>query len=365
MSLDAPFARVRFAFRADASVDIGNGHLMRCLTLADALRARGAECHFICRELSGHLLDLIARRGFLGYRLATGTDGSAVVGWTQDARQSAAILSEVRPEWLIADHYGLDHKWETELRPYYRKLLVIDDLVRTHSCDVLLDQTFRRSPETYRACVPAGCTVLTGSEYALLRPEFAALRRRSLERRVGAPWRTVLVSVGGVDQSNVTSSVLEGLRAAPLPAECVLKVVLGQHAPGLGEVQHRAREMPWLTQVLVDVTDMASLMAEADFAIGAAGTTSWERCCLGLPSFVVVIADNQRDVAAALQSSGAAYVITEMTQLAPVLQQAIAEQTCSVESVLRMSRAASEVTDGKGVTRVLEHLNAGSTGSTR
>lgn len=330
---------------------IGSGHIMRCLTLADALRARGAECLFICQERPGHMMDLIEGRGYPAYRLPVlGADSPA------DARQTIPILSELRPEWLVVDHYSLDSGWEDDVRPQCRSLFVIDDLVRAHRCDLLLDQTFGRSTETYRTKVPADCAVLAGSEYALLRPEFAELRDRSLKRRSAPGLRTVLVSMGGVDQFNITSVVLDALGVAPLPSGCSLKVVMGRRAPWLNEVRRQAREMPWSTRVFVDVTDMASLMAEADFAIGAGGSTSWERCCLGLPSFVVVTADNQREAAAALHRAGAAYVVTDAAKIAPALLAAIGEQVRDADSALRVSTAASAVTDGYGTQRVLSHL---------
>lgn len=354
-----------YAFRADASLHAGTGHVMRCLTLADALRATGAECRFICRAHPGHLAWLIRERGYevdlLPQTLSSDSqdyDDRLGSDWATDARETGAITARGKPDWLVVDHYAIDSRWEGQLRSTAHKILVVEDLAtRVHDCDALLDQTFGRVSEDYRDRLPASCTVLAGSRYALLRPQFAALRASALERRQTARLRQILISMGGFDQANVTLRVLESLRALPLPGECGVTVVLRNDAPWLSQVQKFACDMPWPTQVLVDVADMATLMANADFGIGAAGSTSWERCALGLPSFLVITADNQRDVAAALGRAGAAYVAAEVADIPRALSGATRELLSAPGAFLRMSEAASQVTDGKGVSRVLQHLD--------
>lgn len=195
-------------FRVDASLLIGSGHVMRCLSLADALRDRGGECHFICRDHPGHLNDLIARRGYSVHSLAAAEGGVAVsglvhgawlgVGQEQDASEAALILNELKPDWLVIDHYALDIRWEQQLVRYCKKLMVIDDLAdRVHACDLLLDQNLGRAREDYVALLPASGKALIGPEYALLRPEFAALRDYSLQRRRQPRLENILISMGG------------------------------------------------------------------------------------------------------------------------------------------------------------------------
>src|SRR5690606_2585434 len=138
---------------------------------------------------------------------------------TQDAAGCVPILAKLNPDWLIVDHYALDARWERALKPHYRKLMVIDDLAdRPHQCDLLLDQTFGRDAEDYQTWVPANCRLLCGSHYALLRPEFAALRPYSLARRATPQLRQLLITMGGVDKDNATGQVLEALRASQLSA---------------------------------------------------------------------------------------------------------------------------------------------------
>jgi UDP-2,4-diacetamido-2,4,6-trideoxy-beta-L-altropyranose hydrolase len=352
-------------FRVDASLQIGTGHVMRCLTLADALRAQGADCQFICREHAGHLTAQIRRKGYATHALRAPVEGGPLaipsapllahaqwLGTTQqqDAEECAPILAELHPDWLIVDHYALDTRWETALRPHYRKLMAIDDLAdRPHQCDLLLDQTFGRTVENYRPWVPAPCTVLCGSNYALLRPEFAELRTYSLRRRAKPKLRHLLISMGGVDKDNSTAQVLKALESSDLPADCRISVVMGATAPWLADVRRQAVRMPWPVEVRVNVVDMAHLMADSDLAIGAAGSTAWERCCLGLPSIMRVLADNQRFIAEQLHEAGAAMVLDQASFCSRIESLPLAQ----------MSVSAARIVDGLGAARVVTQLRKG------
>lgn len=368
---------MKIAFRADASLQIGTGHVMRCLTLADALTARGAECQFICREHPGNLLELIRSKGYIAHALPTsvpvGANSFATeiapqslahshwLGATQseDAAACATILAELQPDWLIVDHYALDARWEEALKPYCRKLMVIDDLAdRPHACDLLLDQTFGRQPEDYRAWVPAECRRLCGSQYALLRPEFAALRPYSLRRRAEPQLRHLLITMGGVDKDNATGQILAALRISPLPVDCRITVVMGATAPWLAEVERLAQAMPWPTQVRIGVSDMAQLMADSDLAIGAAGATSWERCCLGLPTIMLVLADNQRLVAQGLEQAQAARIIKQTQDIASCLPGLLRELIEQPMFLQNMSQSAARIVDGQGTATVIHLLES-------
>lgn len=354
-------------FRADASLEIGTGHVMRCLTLADALMAKGAKCTFICREHKGNLIEYIRIKGHAVYSLPMGNSAdpdlfhSAWLGATQaqDAHACGPVLSKLQPDWLVVDHYALDARWEVEVVKVCTNLMVIDDLAdRTHVCNLLLDQTFERDANDYRDLVPEVCTLLCGSNYALLRPEFAALRPYSLQRRVQPQLKHLLITMGGVDKDNVTTQVLSALRGCPLPDDCEISVVMGTNAPWLAEVQQQAQTMPWPTTVRVGVSSMAQLMADSDLAIGAAGATSWERCCLGLPSILIVLAENQGNVAVGLANAGIARVVDLAGVAMPKLAMALTELCDSAEKLMHMSRAASTVVNGLGVDAVTERLVA-------
>lgn len=353
------------AFRADASIQIGTGHVMRCLTLADALRERGAICTFITRPHSGNLIDVITQRGHHAVALPhLAASGGAVsadpahagwlgTDWWIDAQDTLDALGGRRLDWLVVDHYALDYRWEQAVRPYCQNLMVIDDLAdRLHDSDLLLDQTFGRDTSDYQCRVPDKCRLLCGSEYALLRPEFANLRSYSRERRMQPALRQLLVNMGGVDKDNMTGQLLHALRFCALPTECRITVVMGPTAPWIDAVRVLANDMPWPTEVMVNVGNMAKLMANSDLAVGAAGATSWERCCLGLPTIMFVLAANQLKVAQELESKGAAVVVSSEQAMEPQLAMLINRLASDPEKLYVMGEAAASVVDGMGAYSV-------------
>lgn len=355
------------AFRSDASIQIGTGHVMRCLTLADALHARGARCSFICRQHSGHLLDMIAQRGHLAValpslatttnRMPADTAHATWLGtdWSTDAQQTREALGGESFDWLVVDHYALDHRWEQALRPYCHNLMVIDDLDdRPHDCDVLLDQNLGRSAQDYGGLLKPRTATLIGPQYALLRPEFAQLRSQSLARRTQPQLKHLLITMGGVDKDNATGQVLQALTACHLPADLRITVVMGLHAPYLADVKQQASQMPRPTQVLVGVSEMAQLMSGSDLCIGAAGSTSWERCCLGLPTLLLVLADNQLAGARALAQCGAVLPVTTKQKMAQVFAKFLSGS--AIAQLKSLSQAAAEISDGLGADRIVSKM---------
>jgi UDP-2,4-diacetamido-2,4,6-trideoxy-beta-L-altropyranose hydrolase len=365
---------MHFAFRTDASLQIGSGHVMRCLTLADALRERGASCTFVCRPFPGHLLDLIEQRGHQALALPElheraqltlkdtahahwlGTD------WATDAQDTQQTLSSQvdsgRVDWLVVDHYALDVRWEDALRFQSKRIMVIDDLAdRLHACDLLLDQNLGRKEADYVGLIKGKTITLIGPYYALVRPEFAAMRVHSLARRQrNSQLRHLLVTMGGVDKYNSTGQVLAVLQSCNLPADLRVTVVLGPHSPWVMQVQAQAAQMPWHTEVVVGVKNMAQLMAESDLAIGAAGSTLWECCSLGLPSLVLVLAQNQMPSARALQAAEAIVAMQSPQQISNFLEQMLSPRLTK-KLLTNLSRAAAAVTDGEGCQRIVAYMH--------
>ena len=361
-------------FRTDASTAIGSGHVMRCLTLAHALQQQGWECHFVSRLHPGHMLSYVAQQGFRIWELPGSNLETAVVqdqfsnaphhaawlGASQeaDAEQTASIVEQIRPDWLVVDHYALDTTWEQQFQGRALRILVIDDLAdRQHACDVLLDQNLGRDAQAYAGKVSTDTVVLAGPAYSLLRPEFRSLREQSLARRFCNKLRNILISMGGVDPSNTTGHVLTTLRQCPPDMEAKITIVMGSRAPGLMSVQEAARQLPWPAEVKVDVSNMAELMTEADLAIGAAGGSAWERCCMGLPSLLVVLAENQRPGALALAHAGAARLIGDTSDIHTHLPSALDDLQDTVV-LAEMAAQASSVTDGQGIERVMAAMEA-------
>lgn len=298
-------------FRVDASSRMGVGHMMRCLTLAETLRERGAQIRFVCREHKGNLIALLQQKAMPVTVLpapaindtTSGEDYAAWLGVTraEDAKQTIEALNGENPDWLVVDHYGLDVEWEQRLRPHVSKLMVIDDLAnRRHDCDVLLDQNYSAEGEQrYAGLVPGACRLLVGPRYALLRPEYVA-HRKTLRDRDGQVSR-VLVFFGGTDQQNVTGMALEALSYPDL-RHLKVDVVVGANNPHRNSIEQQVLRRPHTT-LHASRPHLADLMAQADLALGAGGATTLERLCLGLPSLVVSIAENQMPSCAALHHS--------------------------------------------------------------
>ncbi|MDX8357909.1 UDP-2,4-diacetamido-2,4,6-trideoxy-beta-L-altropyranose hydrolase [Sphingopyxis terrae] len=359
-------------FRTDASTEIGTGHVMRCLTLADALAAEGASAHFLCRAHPGHLAALIERRGHGVTLLARGEGdpvesrlahsawlGSSVAADVAEALEAA---DSFRPEWVVVDHYALDVEWETAMRRTGARILAIDDLAdRAHDCDVLLDQNLGRSVHDYARLVPVDAAVLAGPAHALLRDQFVAARASSLLRRQDGAVRTVLVNLGGVDRDDATSVVLSALAAANGAASFHVRVVLGASALWGERVRALAATLPFEVQVMQGIDDMAVEMASADIAIGAAGSTSWERCALGLPTVMLVLADNQRAIAAALDAAGCAINLGDpfVAAFPAILARTVADLASDANRVIAMSGKAAATVDGEGCARVVAAMMDG------
>lgn len=329
---------------------------MRCITLANALAEQGAGITFVAARMPDALEGRILAAGH-GFERIPSSPELQREGpeWEKSPLSSEAQLADVgatgsaigQSDWIIVDHYLFDACWHSTARSFADRLLVIDDLAnRSYDCDILLDQTFGRSAEDYRGLVPGGARALTGSTYALLRPEFARERPAALaRRRAGGAASRILISMGTSDPNGITSRILERvLAAAP---ECAIDVVLGPQAASLERVGALGVGNPNIF-VHVDSDCMAELMRDADIAIGAAGTTSWERCCLGLPTITLVMAENQRLVAANLERS-ASIVVAESEEAVPVLLRSLLDDEHQRHSLMA---AAFAIVDGSGVARV-------------
>lgn len=288
------------AIRVDSSEQIGSGHLMRCLTLAERLRKKSAEVHFISRDLAGSLHRLVEEHGFPLHLLPQHEEDTNLTGYAAwltvpqavDAEETGEILSRMQPvNRLVVDSYALDAVWEQRLRPLVREIFVIDDLAnRPHECDILLDQNFYREMwHRYDGLVPPTCKLLLGPSHALLREEFYEAREH-LRERDGILCR-ILVFYGGSDATRETEKAIRALVQLQLPSIAV-DVVVGGSNPCRASIEELCAAHDFL-YYHCQVSNMAELMARADLCLGAGGTTTWERCFLGLPAIVTAVAENQ------------------------------------------------------------------------
>ena len=302
---------MKIAFRTDASSQIGTGHFMRCLTLAIELKKQNADVCFISRNLPVHLSDMLVAKGIEHIPLGDdyieeSIDELAHASWlrvsqAQDAQETVKSIYGQVYDWMIVDHYALDVRWESIVRPNVKKIMVIDDLAdRQHDCDILLDQNYYADMHTrYNGKVPSNCQLLLGPNYALLREEFRALREQ-VKLRSGEV-KKVLVFFGGVDADNYTFQAIEAL--AEVNAGLQVDVVIGAQHPFKELIENTCATYGYVCHVQTPY--MAKLIAEADLAIGAGGSAMLERYALALPSIVIVVAENQQNAVKDLDAFGA------------------------------------------------------------
>jgi UDP-2,4-diacetamido-2,4,6-trideoxy-beta-L-altropyranose hydrolase len=355
---------MQIAFRVDASATIGTGHVMRCLTLADALKRQGASCTFIARHLPDYLQELIESKAHENIRIGEHCQAEPCdelshahflgTSQSQDAAQAQTVLAALQPNWLILDHYGIDQRWETLMRPHAKKILVIDDLAdRDHNCDLLVDQNlYADMSERYYQRIPTSTKTLLGVQYVMLRSEFSEARKDVRVRKGNL--RRLFIFFGGMDSTNFTLPVLNSLAKLKLLGIDV-DVVIGAEHPTRDAIQNICREQAYTCHI--QTKDMAKLLLEADAAIGAGGSTTWERCCLGLPSLAFIVAPNQRALTVHANQLGllkaAQADICDSVALSKEIEDFMNEDT---ERQL-MSDACLKAIDAKGTQRIIDQMN--------
>ena len=340
---------------------------MRCLTLAECLRDEDHTVLFVCRDLPGTLSAMVEEKGFVLKRLpaaehpttpvTTGRyDSWLAVDPARDVAETIEAIGEEGADWLVVDHYGIDARWEKKIRPHVSHILVIDDLAnRTHDCDLLTEQNYRAEASArYAGLTPHHCRHLIGPDYALLQPSFARLRSQAQPR---TDIDNILVFYGGIDATNETDralGVLESIR----DFNGVIDVVVGSANTRRKQIERRCEEMETV-RFHCQTKTMAELMLRADLALGAGGVTSWERCCLGLPTIVTAVAENQIDIArtvADMKAGWYAGTAAEVTgeRLWTLVQRAMSEPELLAEA----SQAALKLGDGCGTERIRNEMMA-------
>lgn len=352
---------MRVAFRVDSSHQIGHGHFMRCLTLADAFANRGAEILFLSRALDGSLNEPILERDYKQVFLLNRhcSKDPCFVDWREDASDACSAIKQhfsYKLDWLIVDHYGLDFRWCEALSFLTSGVMLIDDLAnRKLVCDVLLNQSLGITAASYTDHLNSEAKLLLGPQYALLRETFFKLRSKALAKRKRLKRvKRILVSMGGADFHNLTNLVLLGIDQLNVDLE--IDVVLTKGATHLNIIEEFVLKRPRMNLHL-NASHMAQLMLDADLAIGTPGITSWERCCLGLPALLMISSENQIKNAIELQEAGAAELLgsrdfVDVKQIANASLQLIS----NVEKIKSMSACAAVLCDGMGTKRVLESL---------
>lgn len=356
--------QVKVAFRVDATANIGTGHFMRCLTLADELKKQGVWIRFVSRNLPLHLRSLLEAKGLEFVALSDeiapeSTDELAHSAWlgtsqSQDANETLLAIADHAWDWMVVDHYALDTRWESAMRKRAKQIMVIDDIAdRQHDCDVLLDQNYYSDMQSrYAGKVPEHCRLLLGPRYALLREEFRK-QREQVKPRTGEV-RRILVFFGGVDADNYTGLAIGALAGMDIEGIAV-DVVIGAQHPRRSDIEKICATLGYVCHV--QTSRMAELMAAADLAIGAGGTAAWERCCQGLPALSLCVAENQRKQIADAAEAGILYAPSGEEDPAALIRQHTKALIENPSLLKLISAIGMGVVDGNGVARVASTMN--------
>lgn len=353
--------------RTDSSLSIGSGHIIRCLNLSKALKKSGSECFFISKDHPGNIIAKINEEGFSVKVIAVSEKSNDYIqdekSWlngsqTEDAEQFIALVVEecTHPDIIIVDHYSLDQEWEAIVKARFPNayVVVVDDLCnRPHLSDLLIDQTYQRDAEEYSTFNVNNGKILAGAKYALLNPIFSQLRNQSIARKASVTLpKKLMLTMGGVDAHNVTGKILEFLELAYFENIEKITVILGAACPHIDELNSLANKSKYKIDVLINVSNMAELMLDHDFAIGAMGGTTWERCVMGLPAVNVAIADNQNTIANNLAEAGAIVLNTDKFSCTDLFD-AFNHLVTHYQS---QQHLAMNICDGQGLFRVIQHI---------
>jgi len=361
---------VDIVIRVDASRIIGGGHVMRCISLANKLKLNGATVTFITRsnnnliesiQSNGHRLEVIAESS-LDKNLSFEHDIYKTWKnemWEYDALKCNKIINNISPQWTIVDHYGLDYKWHRTIRNATKNIMVIDDIAdRKLDCDLLLDQTFLCKYSKYKNLIPKECKVLLGSKYTLLRDEFRYLRGLAIKKRKKYNGiKKILISFGSMDFENNSEKILSILNQIKWKYNISVDIVFDKNSHNYTNLKQYAKLSSLPVKILSNVKNMSELMLKADIAIGAAGTTTWERCCLGLPSLVLNTASNQRYVVSSLKKNKVIFNIKPpIRSKYSGIEDAIEILQNDKNIYTNMSKSSFAICDGLGSERVASSM---------
>lgn len=332
--------------RCDGGPGIGLGHVTRCLAIAEALNSAGWSSRFAVSAATRDL-EPLAGSPFEVITLANATSPG-------DLKKAAGKDVDL----LLIDHYGLDAGYEVASRDIARTLMVIDDApLRPHRCDILLDASANRQAADYATLLPDHCSLLLGAKYVPLRGAITTARDRSIARRSksGAVER-LFISFGGVDSQGLCDVALSVLEA--IDASLSVDVVIGGASQHLARIKARAAASRHNVVLHVDSSQVPELLVAADMALGAAGINAWERCALGVPSILAVVADNQRPTYKALAESGAAVAIGGVDEGLPArLLEALGTLMDDGELRETVARKSAALCDGHGASRIADAIN--------
>ena len=336
--------------RVDSSTKIGYGHFMRCMALADTLQ-KNFEINFITRSLEGSLISDIQKKGFGIFRFYS---NSEKINEKNDAQKTISLIKKHSgsKNILIVDNYQLSKKWETDVKPFVHKLIVIDDLSnRSHNCDLLIDQNLHTKVNgLYKGLIPSNCIKLIGPKFSMIRKEFRMMRKSVKPRTF--PIKKILVSFGGSDIENQTPVALNSIKK--MNGKINVDVVVGKANKCKKTLKIFCNKNKHFTYH-EQIDNIADLMLSSDLSIGSSGSTTWERCSLGLPAIVSISSNDQRDIANSLSRKKCIINLGDVKKLKE--SSYINVITNLKKNDLRnMSKNSMSLVDGNGTQRILKHI---------
>jgi UDP-2,4-diacetamido-2,4,6-trideoxy-beta-L-altropyranose hydrolase len=331
-------------FRLDESGKTGNGHLVRCLTLAKEIAKKQSKIVFICAEVSEESAKAITIAGFILERISPFDDE------INDAQKVSKVLKKYTLGIAIVDHYGLNIGWNRIIFEHVKKLIVIDDLInRPFYCHLLISPNCFQA-NAYDLLVPGFCELLLGPEFVFIKPEYLQFKKSSLRNSIDQ----ILIFMGGADSKNVSSKVIEALSENEFNS-IHLDIVIGSNNSNKLEIEGIANERGNCT-VYFDRSHLADLMNTADLSIGAAGNAAWERVCVGLPSFIITLADNQVPLANYLNKLGFVSYIGHHDLVTTKLIQNSIRVEIKDRQLRNNFNVNKTIFDGMGVSRVAKRI---------
>ena len=363
---------IKIVFRVDSGNHIGIGHLMRCLTLAYEFKAQGHDIYFVTKNHEGFLKDAIPSlykvfvlgggcKTKLSDEMKNNYHSWLGESWEEDLKKTNEVLQEItNVDLVVVDHYSLDEKYEKEL--YCRKILVIDDLMnREHYCDYLLDQNTSANVKTYKSLTRQKETLFfLGPQYALLKRDFSLFREQSIKRRSDSfKIKKILVFFGGGDIGNDCLRLAHTLTLKELDLYNFTFILKREH-PSFDDLSLWAKKYPKSVTLYSFVENMAEVISEHDFFIGAGGATSWERICLGIPSAIIAVADNQVKISESLKELNLAYYLGIGKDVTDMRWKVFFKEKLTDEGYFQeMSKSGLKVVDGKGAINLANAISEG------
>jgi len=335
--------------RTDASVQIGTGHLMRCLALSQAWQDAGGKVVFLMATKAPALEACLQSEGMKIVHL------SVQPGSIDDAIQTSCYAHQVEADWIVVDGYHFGTNYQRIIKNQKCRLLLIDDLgnFEYYYADLILNQNIYAHEELYGNREPY-TQLLLGTRYALLRREF--LKWRGWKREIPEVARKVLVTMGGSDPDNVTLKVIQALQQVDMDGLEAI-VVVGGSNPHYEELQSAVQDLRFPIRLESNVTNMPELMAWADVAISGGGSTSWELAFMGVPALVTILASNQYPIAESLNAIGCAVNLGWYEDVSPTeTAQALTQLLRAPGTRAEMSKHGRQLVDGDGVDRALMHI---------